>query len=313
MDPPLRVVYILAWGRSGSTLLDLSLGAVEGFFSLGEFSAIWDAGWTHALPCGCGKAIPDCEIWSRVLEKAGGSSIDPRWMAQARRRLSRERDAPRLLLASRNPSRVSPELRRYVDTMRRLYFAASDATGADVLVDSSKVPSDAAMLRLMDGIELYLVHLVRDPRATAHSWSKSRVQRTEQGERPMSRLGPAYSSMRWLARNLEAEAMRRIVGPSKYLRLRYEDFVANPRDGLQAVLSLVSAESALPLEGADLVLRSQSHTVSGNPTRFHSSRVPIRPREEWRAELSPWTRAQIALITLPLFWRYRYVFRTDSG
>jgi hypothetical protein len=310
VDRPLRVIYILAWGRSGSTLLDLSLGAVDGFFSLGEFSAIWEAGWSAHLPCGCGKPIPDCEIWSRVLEKAGGPSIDPRWMADARLRFSRERDMLGLLRMSRNRSRMSSDLRRYVDTMRRVYFATADLTGSEVLVDSSKVPSDAAMLMLMDGIEPYFLHLVRDPRATAHSWGKTRTQPTEHGELPMPRLGPAYSSMRWLARNIEAELLSRIAGPSKSLRIRFEDFVSHPHDTLKAAVSLASDVSDLPLEGRDLVLPSQAHTVSGHPDRFHSLRIPIRQGEEWRGKLNSWERAQVTPITLPLSLRYRYFLRS---
>src|SRR5918996_1008663 len=130
------------------------------------------------------------------------------------------------------------------------------------------------MLMLMDDIEPYFLHLVRDPRATAHSWQKARMQPTEQGERPMPRLGPAYSSMRWLARNLEAEVMARIVGSSRSVRIRYEDFVSHPRDTLQTAVSLVSDVSDLPIEGRDLVLPSQAHTVSGHPGRFHSLRIP---------------------------------------
>jgi hypothetical protein len=37
------VAYIVGSGRSGSTLLDLMLGRLDGWFSMGEFRHFWHA------------------------------------------------------------------------------------------------------------------------------------------------------------------------------------------------------------------------------------------------------------------------------
>ena len=41
---PLRVLYVGSWSRSGSTLLDLMLGQVPGFVSVGELRFLWQRG-----------------------------------------------------------------------------------------------------------------------------------------------------------------------------------------------------------------------------------------------------------------------------
>lgn len=44
MTAEVKVLYIAGWGRSGSTILDNVLGQVEGFFSGGELSYLWERG-----------------------------------------------------------------------------------------------------------------------------------------------------------------------------------------------------------------------------------------------------------------------------
>ena len=42
--PAVRVLYIAGSGRSGSTILDRTLGQVDGFFSAGELCNLWGRG-----------------------------------------------------------------------------------------------------------------------------------------------------------------------------------------------------------------------------------------------------------------------------
>jgi hypothetical protein len=71
--------------------------------------------------------------------------------------------------------RRDPEFASYVETLGKLYSAISRHSGARVIVDSSKGPVDAAVLGAVQGITPYYVHLVRDPRAVIHSWSRKKA------------------------------------------------------------------------------------------------------------------------------------------
>jgi len=53
-----RVLYILGWGRSGSTVLGNILGEIDGFFSAGELHYLWERSLVEGRACGCGRDVP---------------------------------------------------------------------------------------------------------------------------------------------------------------------------------------------------------------------------------------------------------------
>lgn len=83
-----------------------------------------------------------------------------------------------LLRADAHRVHAEPALRGSVGIAARLYAAAAEVTGARLLIDSSKRPSDAALLRLLPDVEPFYLQLVRDPRAVAFSWQRRKRQHT---------------------------------------------------------------------------------------------------------------------------------------
>ena len=63
-----NVVFILSTGRSGSTLLDMLLGAHPQLCPLGEIHYL-QGGLELGRFCGCGMPLKDCKFWQSVLEK----------------------------------------------------------------------------------------------------------------------------------------------------------------------------------------------------------------------------------------------------
>ncbi len=62
----IKLVYILGFGHSGSTLLDLILGAMPKAESVGEIIRLRkELDWNH--PCTCGIDLKDCPYWTPVL------------------------------------------------------------------------------------------------------------------------------------------------------------------------------------------------------------------------------------------------------
>jgi hypothetical protein len=121
----------------------------------------------------------------------------------------------------------------------------------------------------------------------------------------MVRFSPAKSSALWDSWNASAEALWRRT-PGKYLRLRYEDFVADPRKSLERIVSLVGVTAELPLAGEREISLGVSHTVSGNPNRFETGAVELRPDREWMDRMEPRHRALVTALTFPLLKRYGY-------
>src|SRR6185503_9310507 len=90
-----------------------------------------------------------------------------------------------------------------------LYAAIRVVSGAATVVDSSKLPSHAMILRRVRVVDLSLVHLVRDSRGVAYSWQKHVRNRVTAGEpKYMEKYNPISASLRYDLYN----GMTRMVG-----------------------------------------------------------------------------------------------------
>ncbi len=137
----MKIVYICGLGHSGSTILDMALGAHSGIVGLGEVSRILqadradftDSNFT-GITCSCGMAMQKCSFWKKIRDKA------LQWDNL-------------------------PSSSRYAELIRIF----SSEFGEDrILVDSSKIIS-SYLLELHNKHELRVIFLTRDFR----SWSYS--------------------------------------------------------------------------------------------------------------------------------------------
>lgn len=302
------VVYLGGFGRSGSTLVERVLGAAPGWVNVGELVDLARSVARTDELCGCGRVFSECETWTQVGDLAFGG-----WTEDVLERLSalqraagRQRHLPGLL---RPRSRASQELTDLRAAYSRIYAAVAEVTGADVVVDASKGPALGLALAGAPGIDLRMLNVVRDPRAVAWSWNR-RVDRPHAttGAEQMWRVPARRAAAQWSALQLEIEAIAGLGGvPSA--RLRYEDLVADPLGAVAAA----TAALGLPLTRADLpgveastVLLEPSHGLSGNPSRFRSGSVDLRPDDAWTTQM-PWRDRVVATaLTLPLLGRYGY-------
>jgi hypothetical protein len=298
------VLFVMGHGSSGTTILGNTLNEIDGFFHAGELRTIWAEALAGLQTCGCGADVWECPVWSRVLADRfpGLDAPTAERIARLHRETIRVRHTFRLLAA--NPARLEgwPALRRYADVANRLYRGIADATGARVIVDSSKRTGDAALLRLLPDVDPYVLHVVRDPRAVAYSWS-------HRSGTPPSELATAGE---WLSFSALGEAVKVRLGRGRSMVLRHEDFAQQPRVSLERILRLVGADgTALPLTGLEdrTVEFGENHTVAGHWTRFNRGTTDLRLSTEWRAKQRPAQRRLVTGLTLPLLPRYGYPLR----
>jgi Sulfotransferase family len=304
-----KTLYIAGSGRSGSTLLERVLGQVDGWLSCGELNLVW-----HNLSCGCGAAVFDCQFWKPVLRESleRHPGLDPGALIRLRRASLGPGPAtlPAIARAGRRSVDGDRPLRRYADLLTDLYALAASAVDARVIVDSSKTASDAYLIAALTDIDLYVVHLVRDPRAVAYSWGRKRA-RTWQPLAYFRRISPTKSSLNWLRRNAVIEALLRRRLGARYLRVRYEDFADQPQRTAQAICSLVGEPNAeLPFSGERLVQLHPNHTVGGNPVRFATGELQIRLDDEWQRRMGFRSRLAATLAAAPLIRHYGYALRS---
>lgn len=288
-----RVLLITGYSRSGSTLLARLLGEVEGFVSPGELRYLWQRGLVENRLCDCGEPCLDCPFWQKVLIRAFGSAPPPAMDAilELQRRVDRVYRIPALIRASGDlPGEVATYLRYH----EHLYQAIEEVSGASCIVDSSKDPSFGHVLALSEEIDLSVIHLVRDSRAVAYSWTR---EKHDPGTgQSMSRQHPLRSALEWDIAEWAAKLLTRRVTPS--MTLRYEDLVAEPESSVRRALDLMGETAEPPLHGNRARLGT-GHAVSGNPMRFESGVVSIRNDDQWQEALPRSSRLFVTATTWP--------------
>jgi len=301
-----KVLFIAGIGRSGSTLVDRALGELSGFQSLGELVHLWQRGLIDNEQCGSGEPFRACPFWNKVGHVAfgGWDRIDAAATLAMQMRVDRTRYVPLLGTTRMAPGFRGP-LERYASILGDVYHAAAEVSGAGVLVDSSKHVSTAYVLRHVGAIDLAVLHLVRDPRAVAYAWTKAKA-RPEAGEGAvMARYSPLRTSVYYTVQNAMLDALRFTKTP--YLRVRYEDFVAEPAETMRRILALTGHE-ATPLTGIDgheLTLAG-NHNVGGNPMKLLTGPITVRRDDAWKDLMRKRDRATVTALTAPHVLAYRY-------
>jgi sulfotransferase family protein len=313
---PTRIVFIVGMARSGTTLLDLLLGRLEGWVASGELRRYWHAESTPRWLCGCGRQLADCEFWRQVradLRKGGILPEEyPRFLSLQQSHL-RLRPAPmaRLVVSARGAGDTLSPLHRYQLGMSRLYSAVARAAEARVVVDSSKEPPDAYLATWNPAVEVFAVHLVRDPRAVAHSFAK-RVPEPQPDLEYMPRANAFGAAIRWNLRHGFCEALLKRRLGQRYMRMRYEDLVRDPAAAVRSIARFArEPDPDLRFIQNGRVEFEPNHTLSGNPLRLGQTAIEVHPDDAWRAKLSRRQKVLTTTTTLPLLSRYGYPRRPE--
>ena len=316
VSQPVKVVFIGGYSRSGSTLLDLMLGQVPGFFSTGELAYIWGHGLQQARLCGCGQTFLNCPFWTQVGQEAfgGWNAVDVDEMVALEQAVNRHRFLP-LLVAPGLRGSFKRELRRYAGILSTIYRAIHVTAGTRVIVDSTIDPAYGFLLRHVPDVDLRLVHMVRDSRATAFSWT--RVQRRYDrvdAEIYQRRFRPPATALRWMGYHGLVHLLA-ALGPAG-LTVRYEDVVGSPREVIKRIAAhageSVADEQLAFLQDGSVDL-GVNHTIAGSQVRLRHGQVAVRVDDEWRSGLPANARRAVTALTWPFLRRYGYIGRPTSA
>jgi len=306
-DQNVKVIYILGCSRSGSTLLDTLLDNHTALHSCGELAYLPRPGWLHEVYCSCGMIGADCALWEKVVAtwqaETGAASLDAQWHAQ--NMFERYRSIGRLLQQRNNPSSAFNQYARYTRALFGAIQAVSDATA---IVDSSKKPFRALALSMVPGIDLYVIHLVRDGRGVAWSLKKSFQKDARSGQMvDQNSENIFYSALHWTGVNLLSAWTRQQILRHRSIIVRYEDLVFKPDETLCTIGEVTG------LDFTDLInqvkvsnrLRGGSHTIAGNSMRM-AREITLRPDITWRENLSAGDQRWFNFIGGWLLRRYGY-------
>lgn len=273
-----QVLYIMGAGRSGSTILGVTLGNCADVFFAGELDHWLVRG---GLPRRDGE--PFERLWGSVLERA-------RPPAELFGGVTKSLERSSALLDPRKLARGRRVRARYRLASERLYRALVEASGDAVIVDSSHYPLRARELRALPGIDLYLVYLVRDPQRVVASLGRTDV--------PERTFGPwTANAYLWLTHAVSTIVF--LSHPSaRRSFVRYEDFLADPQRVLTRILAMCGRVAApgdlsrlrtgLPFHGNRLI-RSETVGLTAEPAPSARDAPASRLSSTLTAVLqSPW-------------------------
>ncbi len=261
-----ELIYIGGYGHSGSTLLEYLLTGCREVVACGEVGGGRLDEAAGRRSCSCGEPAKDCPTWGPVIDQF--------------RFLSNHRDLDLALLSQLTDEHA-------------------------VMVDSSKTAWRHGMvpfeLESRLGDRLFLLHIVRDPRAVCWSLIKrgKRVREPANG-----RLTCIATALAWSQANLACELFR-WRRPERYLRVRYEDLVAAPSQVTSGVVARVRPNAQWSFE--QIGASNNRHQLFGNRMRKQQlSLADIREDDEWRTRMPERDQRLVQRLCFGLFRRYGY-------
>ena len=275
---PINVVYVAGYGRSGSTLLDRLLGSHPEITGLGEIAYLVDGEladfyWERAA---------DSDFWNNLRETLQFEPDE----RQRRERVQKHAERQRTGWLWQRPS-VRDE---YNEHIRSTLEPLQQAAGTRYIVDSSKTARERFFrphrLRRVPGVNLKVVHLVRDPRGCTCSVLKGSNAAMEQGRPARYRGAVLRSVYGWITANLSGVLYQWLGGRNSYQRIRYEELVEQPE------VALARLEEFLDVDFSDTLRRlREQEPVSCGP-QFAGNRmrnqdiVRLKRDDQWRTALS---------------------------
>jgi hypothetical protein len=286
-----KVIYVMGSGHSGSTILGVTLGNCSGIFFSGELQ-------NYLRRCGLPVlgGLERTRFWASVRKQV--PEADELYGGQSQRLLERSFALFRMG-EWREKRRLRPRYRRVAE---ELFGAVARVAGATHVVDTSHFPLRARELQQIDGIDLYLVFLVRDPKPVVASIGRM-VNRHDTAKR-VSMMIKTNADL-WLTHALSLSVFLRQPHERRIL-VHYEDFVAAPESVLRQILDHSDSTAAIPdldslktglaihgnrLIGADVVALKREPHASTPATTSISGMLQL-PWTRVLARLQPAAHAQ---------------------
>jgi hypothetical protein len=305
-----NLAYIVAASYSGSTLLAMLLGAHPQACTVGEMRAP-DVGNPDDYFCSCGARIKECSFWKRVsagMQARGmpgfditdaSLSIYDTQNRYVNRLLSPLPRGPMLEAMRDAALSISPawqkHLRKILARNASLVEVLREITGAQVVIDSSKLALHLKYLLQSPALKIKVIHLLRDGRAVTTSMLGHGLKRETRAKTIET------AAVWWRDSNATAERVLTRLPSSQWLQIRYEDLCCEPQPMLERLCEFIGMDP----DRIVMDFRAKQQHVLGNDMRLKST-SEIRPDERWRKELSKEDLAVFKAIAGDLNRKYGY-------
>jgi hypothetical protein len=213
------LIYIIGAGRSGTTVLDIMLGNVNGSISLGEINRFFKR---NGIPPKREKESKVYNFWINLKDQMIGSGFNDMLYLQ---KLSQQNEYHLAFVKSLFKKCNS----EYVNAIVEQYGYIGQNTSQNVLIESSKYPVRALNLSNYldrDQFQIKYIYLKKDPEKVVKSFQKKNLEQPSKGF--------LMANLYYLIVNILCGITIRIlkIKGHRVGTLRYEDLISTPKETL---------------------------------------------------------------------------------
>lgn len=280
--------------RSGSTILEIILSKGRGCFGAGEISSLAQDGFLENRECSCGRHCRDCDVWGIVFDLMDAGENDLSLWASVQKQMDWHdgffRQVAGLVSADAGLE--------YGKWNRRVLEVLSDATGASIIVDSSKYAGRALALQRLVGPDVKVICLTRSPEGLMTSFAKA----NKDEQRPKKPLSALLYYVVTLA-SLRLAII--LLGRKNVLQLRYEELISDPAATLNRIGNWSGVDFSEPAQRLKDGLEFEvGHVITGNRLR-KKEKVQFRGGDERKIRRGARERVVVAIMNV---WRVMLLF-----
>ena len=321
------LVYIIAQGHTGSTLMDCILGTHPEFISNGELMYLnWQLERTKDQKktkvetqtlCTCKKDFRSCDYWSKVFDEVKDksnkniaeepTSFDTAYFGEfsfkerggfkiSKENKNNEKKVYKGLMRGKSLEdmlKIEPKIIDWLKNNWLLYESMSKVADKSVVIDSSKSFLRMLLLQKYRPKDVMVIFINRNSRGLTSSM-KRRLKKMGRSEI----LALPYVIFTKLKYRFKIRAIKKNIKDLTYLEVDYDYFVSKPSDFLGKVVQKLELKNEYKKQVNEsfYIDPSQQHLVAGNPMRY-KGRQKVKYDNRWKKSLN-----KIELLALNLFF-----------
>jgi hypothetical protein len=264
-----KIIFIAGSGRSGSTLMGKLLDRQQNTAHVGELRHFAQIGYRENRACECGKKLEQCSFWGPIIYQLS-RDFDLVEISKISKRLPRNIDLyTHIILKSESyiPS-------KYIDFICTLYHYIFHFSEAEYIIDSSKFPVHLESLYRTNAFDIRVIHLTRDPRSVADSWSRRKQSNDGPSSsfittRPAWKVALSWRTCNYLVTRYQAKT-------AVFTHAKWEDVTRDPSEAIDKIIQSLHLKIAFPGTSRDRsVYLKAGHAFWGNSSRRLSGHTKI--------------------------------------
>ena len=296
----IKVVFITGFWRSGATILSRSLGCSNDAVFTGELKDYWRIRFMKNNKCSCGERFPTCSFWQEVSKEHIRSfpSINFRELRNEFSEIEKWSNYYKLrkIVISKKENSLKPILDKYLEHNIKLYEIISQKTGGKIIIDSSRNPGRLLALLSSDKIEMYVIDIIRDPRAAMNSLIQTDIRNVHE-----NRQNTLLNILNWNVKNLLGLDIMRNIDADKRTYISYKNFTRHPARELKKLEKRLNLPLNYQEDNGKFTIKLEAgHIFKGNRSRFNTGNITITEDTKWEHQLSRFHKILISTSSLPL-------------